>query len=229
MKTMFRVSSFLLTTGILVGSFVGFWYGPWSPNLDHRARNLIVQDHLQEGVDLFLWKAEYALSKEAKHEALWNAARTASLRSESSIQIRHLLNRCLEEEDFIYRAEVHAQLATLLFEEQPRESIKHWEWALYYGHQKDESVTWRVRLAMALEAEGKMVEAIDVWEEALGYPNSARMAHMVLGRLLLDDDPDMSVYHFQKAKQLTEQQQDQAAELGFRVAQFEVEYMENLH
>ena len=49
---------------------------------------------------------------------------------------------------------------------------------------------------------------------------------MVLGRLLLDDDPDMSVYHFQKAKQLTEQQQDQAAELGFRVAQFEVEYME---
>ena len=126
MQTMFKVSSFLLTTGILVGSFVGFWYGPWSPNLDHRARNLIVQDHLQEGVDLFLWKAEYALSKEAKHEALWNAARTASLRSESNIQIRDLLNRCLEEENFIYRAEVHAQLATLLFEEQPRESIKHW-------------------------------------------------------------------------------------------------------
>ena len=78
MQTMFRVSSFLLTTGILIGSFVGFWYGPWSPNLDHRARNLIVQDQLQEGVDLFLWKAEYALSKEAKHEALWNAARTAN-------------------------------------------------------------------------------------------------------------------------------------------------------
>jgi hypothetical protein len=62
----------------------------------------------------------------------------------------------------------------------------------------------------------------------LGYPTSARMAHMVLGRLLLADDPDMSVYHFQKAKQLTEQQ-DQAAELGFRVAQFEVEIMESMH
>ena len=95
----------------------------------------------------------------------------------------------------------------LLFEEQPRESIKHWEWALYYGHQKEESVTWRVRLAMALEAEGKTIEAIDVWQEALGYPTSARMAHMVLGRLLLEDDPDMSVYHFQKAKQLLQVRQ----------------------
>ena len=228
MQTMFKVSSFLLTTGILVGSFVGFWYGPWSPNLDHRARNLIVQDHLEEGVDLFLWKAEYAISKESKHTSMWNAARTAALRSQSSVWVKDLLNQCLEEEDFLYRADVHAQLATLLFEEQPRESIKHWEWALYYGHQKSESVTWRVRLAMALEAEGKTIEAIDVWQEALGYPISARMAHMVLGRLLLEDDPDMSVYHFQKAKQLTEQQ-DQAAELGFRVAQFEVEIMESMH
>jgi len=228
MQTMFKVSSFLLTTGILVGSFVGFWYGPWSPNLDHRARNLIVQDNLEEGVDLFLWKAEYAISKESKHTSMWNAARTAALCSESSVWVKDLLNKCLEEEDFLYRADVHAQLATLLFEEQPRESIKHWEWALYYGHQKEESVTWRVRLAMALEAEGKTIEAIDVWQEALGYPTSARMAHMVLGRLLLEDDPDMSVYHFQKAKQLTEQQ-DQAAELGFRVAQFEVEIMESMH
>lgn len=228
MKTIYKVSSFLLTTGILVGSFVGFWFGPWSPNLDHRARTLIVEDHLEEGVALFQWKAEYAFSKEAKHTALWNAARTAALRSESISWVKELLQRCLEEEDFLYRADVHAQLATLLFEELPRESIKHWEWALFYGHDRDESVSWRVRLAMALEAEGKTTEAIDVWQEALGYPASERMAHMVLGRLLLTDDPDMSVYHFQKAKQLTEQQ-DQAAELGFRVAQFEVEYMENLH
>jgi len=228
MKTIYKVSSFLLTTGILVGSFVGFWFGPWSPNLDHRARTLIVEDHLEEGVALFQWKAEYALSKEAKHTALWNAARTAALRSESISWVKELLNRCLEEKDFLYRADAHAQLATLLFEELPRESIKHWEWALFYGHDRDESVSWRVRLAMALEAEGKTTEAIDVWQEALGYPASERMAHMVLGRLLLTDDPDMSVYHFQKAKQLTEQQ-DQAAELGFRVAQFEVEYMENLH
>jgi len=228
MQTMFKVSSFLLTIGILVGSFVGFWYGPWSPNLDHRARNLIVQDHLEEGVDLFLWKAEYAMSKESKHTSMWNAARTAALLSPYNVWVKDLLNQCLEEEDFLYRADVHAQLATLLFEEQPRESIKHWEWALYYGHQKEESVTWRVRLAMALEAEGKTIEAIDVWQEALGYPTSARMAHMVLGRLLLADDPDMSVYHFQKAKQLTERQ-DQAAELGFRVAQFEVEIMESMH
>ncbi len=228
MKTIFRVSSFLLTTGILVGSFVGFWYGPWSPNLDHRARNLVVQDQLEEGVNLFLWKADNALSRESKHTALWNAARIASLRSDSIGWVKGLLQKCLDEEDFLYRADVHAQLATLLFEEQPRESIKHWEWALYYGHDREESVTWRIRLAMALEAEGKNTEAIDVWQEALGYPKSARMAHMVLGRLLLEDDPDMSVYHFQKAKQLTEQQ-DQAAELGFRVAQFEVEYMENVH
>lgn len=227
MQTILRVSSFILTTVVLISSFAGFWYGPWSPNLDHRARNLIVQDNLDEGIDLFLWKAEYALSNEVKHTAMWNAARTVALRSESSIWAKQLLDDCLQEEDFLYRAEVHAMLATMMFDEQPKESINHWEWALYFGHQKEESVTWRVRLAMALESEEKTREAIDVWQEALEFPESARMAHMVLGRLLLDKDPDMSVHHFQKAKQLTEQQQDQAAELGFRVAQFEVEFSES--
>ena len=62
MKTIYKVSSFLLTTGILVGSFVGFWFGPWSPNLDHRARTLIVEDHLEEGVALFQWTLAEARS-----------------------------------------------------------------------------------------------------------------------------------------------------------------------
>lgn len=228
MQTILRVFSFIFTTGILIAAFVVFWYGPWSPNLDHRARKLVVQNQLEEGIELFLWKAEYALSKDEQHTAMWNAARTVALRSNSTVWAKQLLNRCLEEQDFKYRADVHAQLATLLFDEQPREAIRHWEWALYYGADLEESVTWRVRLAMGLESEGKTTEAIDVWREALSFPASERMAHMVLGRLLLTDDPDMSVYHFQKAKQLTEQQKDQAAELGFKVAQFELEYGENV-
>ena len=172
------MSSFLLTTGILIGSFVGFWYGPWSLNLDHRARNLIVQDHLQEGVDLFCGKQSMHFRK-TQSMRLFGMLPEQSLCALNPVQIKELLNRCLEEERiFIYRAEVHAQLATLLFEEQPREST-----ALGMGF-----VLWsserrvcdlRVRLAMVLEAEGKMVEAIDVWEEALGYPISARMAHGV--------------------------------------------------
>ena len=223
MQKLLRIFSLTFTSLTIFGSFCGFWYGPWSPNLEHRARILIVDGQLEEGVDLFLWKAEYALTSKQRDKALWDAARLVSLRSDSMRWSKELLENCLKQSDFKYKADAHAQLAALLFEAQPREAIKNWEWALFYGGDHKNAVTWRVRLAMALEAEGNKEEAISVWEDAIEHPESARMAHMVLGRLLMEDNPDMSIHHFERAKQLAESDRERAAELGFELAQFELE------
>ena len=221
MHTLRKIFTLIFATTIICGSFVLFWYGPWSPNLEHRARTLILEDRLEEGVDLLLWRAKYAVTTEEKHKSLWDAARMVALKAHSMTWAKSMLQLCLQEDDFIYKADVHAQLATLLFEEQPRESIQHWEWAIYYGHDRKEAITWRIRLANALEGDGDVQRALDIWQEAVVFPESARMAHMALGRLLLKDDPSMSVYHFQRAKELAESERERSAELGLELAQFE--------
>src|SRR6056300_666457 len=154
MKTIAKVFSFIFSVVLICSIFSVYWYGPWSPNLEHRARKLIVSGDLNKGIELFLWKAEHSFSEEARYEALWDAARLVALKSDSLKWSKDLLTKCLEEENFPKKAEAHAQLAAILFEAQPKEAIEHWKWAIYHGYQKERAEQRRVRLAMALEAEG---------------------------------------------------------------------------
>ena len=213
-----------LVTGLLLSLTFGvYWFGPWSPTLENRARKLIVAGDLEQGVDLFLWKADNALSETQRHEALWNAARLVALRSDSLTWSKELLRRCLDEKNFALRAEAHAQLAAILFEDQPRKAIENWQWALYHGSSLEESTQWRIRLAMALEAEGDIDGAIDIWEEATNESKSARIAHMALGRIHLHNNPEMALHHFQVAQDLAELDRDRPAEIGLQLAKFNIE------
>jgi len=202
---------------------VVYWFGPWSPNLEHRARKLIVSGELNEGIDLFLWKADNALSAEQRHNALWDAARLVALKSDSLVWSKTLLYRCLEEKNFPHTAEAHAQLAAILFEDQPKQAIEHWQWAIYYGYQKEEAEKWRVRLAMAMEAEGNIEGAIDIWEESTGFSSSARIAHMALGRIYLNENPEMALHHFQQAQELAEADRERPATIGIQIAKLELD------
>ena len=202
--------------------FSVYWFGPWSPTLEHRARKFIIAGELEKGVDLFLWKADNALSDNQRHEALWSAARLVALRSDSLTWSKELLLRCLDEKDFPLRAEAHAQLAAILFEDQPRQAIEHWQWAIYHGSNQEESIQWRMRLAMALEAEGDIDGAIDIWEEAANEKKSARVAHMALGRIHLEENPDMALHHFQRAQELAETDRERPAEIGVQLAKFKL-------
>jgi tetratricopeptide (TPR) repeat protein len=222
MKTTSRVISFIFTVLLLSSVFVVYWFGPWSPTLENRARKLIVAGDLEKGVELYLWKADNALSKSKKHEALWNAARLVALRSDSLSWSKELLTRCLAEPDFPLQAKAHAQMAAILFEDQPRKAIEHWQWAIYHGIELEESVQWRIRLAMALESEGDIDGAIDIWEEASNEKKSARIAHMALGRIHLDENPDMALHHFKRAQELAETERERPAEIGVQLAKFKL-------
>jgi len=226
MQTTSKVFSFIFT-GLLLGLLFGvYWFGPWSPTLDNRARKLIIAGDLEQGVELFLWKADNAFSTSQKHEALWSAARLVALRSDSLTWSKELLSRCLEEKDFPLRAEAHAQMAAILFEDQPRQAINHWQWAIYHGNELEESIQWRIRLAMALEADGDIDGAIDIWGEAAQESKVARVAHMALGRIYLQDNPDIALHHFQQAQELAESDRERPAEIGSQLALFSLEQQE---
>lgn len=223
MKTVLRVSSFIFTVILICATFSVYWYGPWSPSLEHRARKLIVSGELHKGVELFLWKAEHAFTEEQKHQALWDATRLVALKSDSLMWSKELLYRCLEEENFPEKAEAHAQLAAILFEDQPRQAIEHWQWAIFYGYQKEEAQQWRVRLAMALESEGNIEDAIDIWQESTSFPESARIAHMALGRIYLKENPEIALHHFKQAQELADSERERPATIGSQIAKFEIE------
>ena len=213
-----------ILTGILISAIFGvYWFGPWSPTLESRARKLIVAGDLEQGVDLFLWKADNAFSDNTRHDALWSAARLVALRSDSLTWSKELLTRCLDEKDFKLRAEAHAQLAAILFEDQPRQAIENWQWAIYHGSSSEESIQWRIRLAMALESEGDIDGAIDIWEEATSQTKSARVAHMALGRIHLQLNPEIALHHFQVAQKLAEADRERPAEIGSQLAKFNIE------
>lgn len=223
MSTVTKVFTFILSVLMICATFSVYWFGPWSPNLKHRARKMIVSGELEKGVELFLWKAEHALSEEQRHEALWSAARLVALKSDSLMWSKELLYRCLEEKNFPKKAEAHAQLAAILFEDQPRQAIEHWQWAIYYGYQEEKAQQWRVRLAMALEAEGNIEAAIDIWEESTAFRASARIAHMALGRIHLKDNPEIALHHFQQAQELAEAGRERPAMIGSQIARLEID------
>ena len=187
---------------------------------------MIMADDLKGAVELYLWKADYALSDSAEHNALWSATRVVTLKSNSLLWSKSLLERCLQTSGFPHLAKAHAYMATLLMEEQPRESIEHWQWALYHGHNQQEAPQWRVRLATALENEGDLDGAIDVWEEAIDDQESARVAHLALGRIHLKRNPDVSLYHFQQAKELASSDQLRATEIGADLARYNLMNLE---
>lgn len=226
MNTITKVFTFIFSVLFICTAFSVYWFGPWSPNLEHRARKLIVSGELEEGVDLMLWKAEHAFSEEQRHDALWGAARLVALKSDSLMWSKELLYRCLEEKNFSQKAEVHAQLAAILFEDQPRAAIEHWQWAIYYGYQTEKAEQWRVRLAMALEGEGNIEAAIDIWEESTGFRSSARVAHMALGRIYLKDNPEISLHHFQQAQELAGVDRERPATIGSQIARLELGFID---
>jgi tetratricopeptide (TPR) repeat protein len=227
MQTTSKVFSFIFTGLLISATFSTYWFGPWSPTLESRARKLITAGELEKGVELFLWKADNALSPSTRHEALWSAARLVALRSDSLTWSKELLTRCLDEKDFSLRAEAHAQLAAILFEDQPRQAIEQWQWAIYHGTDLEQSIQWRIRLAMALESEGDIDGAIDIWEEATNELKSARVAHMALGRIHLHDNPEMALHHFQLAQELAESDRERPAEIGSQLAKFNIDKNED--
>ena len=66
-------------------------------------------------------------------------------------------------------------------------------------------------------------KAIRSWEKSLGYSDVSHMAHLALGRLKLKKDPEAALEHFQMVKNDKFMERTRAAELGEKLAQWEID------
>ena len=82
--------------------------------------------------------------------------------------------------------------------------------------------TW-VRIASEYELLEGYQEAIYAWNKALDYSSVENMAHLALGRLKIKSDPPAALEHFQVVKSDSFMERTRAAELGERLAQWEIE------
>jgi hypothetical protein len=200
-----------------------FWKSPWSPMVEHKIQHHIVLSQIDEAVSLLEWKSRYAFDARSKRTDLGRAARLSFLRGDDSNRSRRLLEEALKQPFFEETTQARMYLGSLAFDENPKEGLAIWKEALLLDQQfKDAPRMW-VRIASEYELINDNQASISAWNKALSYESVQNTAHLALGRLKIKIDPKAALEHFQIVKSDTFMERTRAAELGEKLAQWEIE------
>ena len=200
-----------------------FWKSPWSPILEQRIQSKIVADQIDEAIQLLEWRAQYDFNEERRKEDIWQASQLSYIRSNDTDRSRRLLELCLSLPYFSHTTQARIQFGSLTFKENPQEGIIIWEKALEVDADYDGAARLWARIASEYELLMDFDNAIRAWEKASKYPEIAHMSHLALGRLKIKGDPQKALEHFQKVKNDKFMERTRAAELGEKLAQWEIE------
>lgn len=217
------ISTSLLTLLIIGVLAIGLWFdrSPWSPVLNAKISQLIIDQEEDQAILLLLWQSEHAITESAENEALWKAAQLASLHSENSDQAVALLKRCVERPNFTHLADAYARLASLVSEPMPRTAAEYWQQAIQSNPDHVMVSKWWINVANTYEMIGDEHRAIDAWEQVMAYDESISLARISLGRLQLNTDPDLALQHFYTLK--GHAAEGKTATLGTQLALWELE------
>ena len=200
-----------------------FWKSPWSPIVDHKIQQHIVRSEIPEAVSLLEWKSEYAFDQKSKNTSLWRAAQLSFLREGDPVRSRQLLEQCLEQPFFEETTQARIYLGRLVLDQDPRKALTIWKEALQIDSRFPQASNIWVQIASEYEILEDVDQAILAWEHALQYEDVQYTAHLALGRLKIKRNPKEALDHFQAVKKDTFMEHTRAAELGKKLAQWEIE------
>jgi len=200
-----------------------FWKSPWSPIVEHKIQNRIVQSNIDEAIHLLEWRSNFAFDEKIVQDDMWRAAQLSFIRSHDAKRSKRLLKACLDIPFFIHTTQARMYLGYLAFEEEPKRGLELWKDALAIDPKHEKASRMWVRIASEYELLGEKQEAIQAWKKALQYEDVENMAHLALGRLKLKSDPPSALEHFQFVKNDSFMERTRAAELGERLAQWEID------
>jgi len=212
-----------LTFFILFSIVFYFWKSPWSPIVEHKIQNRIVQSKVDEAIHLLEWRASFAFDDNKYQEDMWRAAQLSFIRSQDVQRSKRLLDTCLDIPFFQHTTQARMYLGYLAFEGDPYKGLQFWKDALAIDPKHEKASKMWVRIASEYELMGEKQEAIQAWNKALRYEDVENMAHLALGRLKLKSDPPSALEHFQIVKSDSFMERTRAAELGEKLAQWEIE------
>ena len=213
----------LFTTLLISMMVIYFWKSPWSPILDQRIQSKIVSSDIDEAISLLEWRTQYDYDEDRKKEDLWKAAQLSYIRSKNTKRTRRLLELCLSLPYFTHTTQARIYLANITFEQDPKKGVAQWENALNRdADYKNADRLW-MRIATEYELLMEYDKAIYAWEKSSQYSDVSNMANLALGRLKLKKDPSEALEHFQKVKNDQFMERTRAAELGEKLAQWELD------
>ena len=212
-----------LTSFILFSIVFYFWKSPWSPIVEHKIQNRIVRAEVDEAIHLLEWRARFAFDDQKYQEDMWRAAQLSFIRGQDMERSERLLTTCLEIPFFPHTTQARMYLGYLAFDKDPYTGLQFWKDALAIDPKHKKASKMWVRIASEYELMGEKQEAIQAWNKALQYEDVQNMAHLALGRLKLKSDPPSALEHFQIVKSDSFMERTRAAELGEKLAQWEIE------
>ena len=214
----------VLFTFLLISLMVMyFWKSPWSPILDQRIQSKVVSSNIDEAIALLEWRTQYDFDENRKKEDLWKAAQLSYIRSDNTKRTQRLLELCLSLPYFAHTTQARIYLGNITFEKEPKKGVALWENALKRdADYKDADRLW-MRIATEYELLMEYDKAIYAWEKSSQYSSVSHMAHLALGRLKLKRDPSEALKHFQFVKKDQFMERTRAAELGEKLAQWELD------
>lgn len=191
--------------------------------VNHKIQQHIVRSEIQEAVSLLEWKSKYAFDVQTKRNSLWRAAQLSFLREGDPVRSRRLIEDCLAQPYFEETTQARMYLGYLVFDGDPYKALSIWKEALQIDSRFPQASTMWVQIASEYEILEDIDESIAAWEEALQYDDVRNTAHLSLGRLKIKTNPQAALDHFQVVKTDTFLERTRAAELGKRLAQWEIE------
>lgn len=191
--------------------------------VDHKIQQHIVRSEITEAVSLLEWKSQYAFDVHTRKKSLWKAAQLSFLREGDPVRTRRLIKECLDQKYFEETTQARMYLGHLVFDEDPYKALSIWKEALLIDSRFPQSSTMWVQIASEYEILEDVEQAIYAWEQALKYEDVRNTAHLALGRLKIKTNPQEALDHFNVVKTDTFLERTRAAELGKRLAQWEIE------
>jgi tetratricopeptide (TPR) repeat protein len=191
--------------------------------VEHKIQHHIVHSNIDKAVSLLEWKSRYSFDARAKRTDLGRAARLSFLRGDDPERSRRLLEEALKQPFYEETTQARMYLGNLAFDKDPEEGLLIWKEALLIDPKFSDAPRMWVRIASEYELLDNKPEAISAWNKVLSYKSVANTAHLALGRLKIKIDPEAALEHFQIVKSDTFMERTRAAELGERLAQWEIE------
>ena len=111
----------------------------------------------------------------------------------------------------------------MVLDQDPRKALTIWKEALRIDSRFPQASNIWVQIASEYEILEDVDQAILAWEHALQYEDVQYTAHLALGRLKIKRNPKEALDHFQAVKKDTFMEHTRAAELGKKLAQWEIE------
>ena len=200
-----------------------FWKSPWSPMVEKKIQQHIVHSEVSQAISVLEWRAQYSLDERKRRQDLWRAAQLSFLQGHDTAQARHLLETCLDLPFFEETTQARMYLGSIIFSEDTQKGLSIWQEALLIDPNYKNSANMWVRIAAEYEILHDTENAIFAWNKALSYDSVRHTAHLALGRLKIKTDPQKALEHFEIVKTDSFMERTRAAELGEKLAQWEIE------